>query len=373
MSKGECVGQKAAIRLALAERNAGLDAFRTMLLLCLLGGGVAIVGFGARSLEPMIGMAIEATLPLAGFLLGSRLSSRSDGSPRMLLTIWKASVRIMPVHGVGMLILMTLAMRTGMPIPGGGIHLGLVGTLLGSRRDDLAWAWPVAVVWWGHVVLAVLSEVLRWIPWARVRYRNVWLSGWLLVVVVPVLRETSWRLMPLEATDLVHGAVWRLDSVAWGVVVYGILRRFPELGSARAIGMAGAVGLTGFGMAGLGVAAIPNWSVHKTLLGVVQCATAISTSLLLPWCLVWRVPWDVRTRPWLELASRMSYPVFISFIVVFQAGGRKVSGLLGAGAIQRSLSALLLSVGVAWVVAVFVQPVLNRLLLGQARKVRGDG
>lgn len=368
----ECTGQKAAIGLASEERNAGLDAFRVLLLLLLLGGGVAIVGLGVKSLEPMVGMVLEASLPLAGFLLASRLSARSDGSPRTLFTLWKAYVRIMPVYGFGLLSLMTLAMKAGVPIQGGGVHLGLVGTLLGSRQDDLVLAWPVAVVWWGHVALAVLSQVLRWIPWARVGHRNVWLSGWLVVLVVPVLREVAWRVMPLGTADLVHGTVWRLDSVAWGLVAYGILRRFPELGSRRTILLSGVIGATGVGVAGLSVGAISDWSGQKSLLGLVQCATAISISAMLPWLLVWRVPWEARTRPWLELVSRMSYPVFVSFILVFQAGGGKASGWFGAGALQRAMSACLLSLGIAWIIAAFVQPVLNRLLLGQARKVRRD-
>lgn len=372
MSEMEYMSQKAAIGLASEERNAGLDAFRVFLLICLLGGGVGIVGFGVRSLEPMVGMVMEASLPLAGFILASRLSARSDGSPQTLFTIWKAYVRIMPVYGLGLLSLMTLAMRLGMPMQGGVLHLGFAGTLFGSRQDDLAGAWSVAVVWWGHVVLCVLSQVLCWIPWARVGHRNVWLAGWIVALVVPVLREVASRVMPLETVDLVHGAVWRLDSVGWGVVVYGILRRFRVVGSLRMIRVSAVVGLTGLWMVAVRLAAASDWSGQNSLLGLLQSATAISISLMLPWWLVWRVPCEVRTRPWLELLSRMAYPVFVSFLVVFQAGGGKASVWLGAGPLQRALLAGLLSMGIGWVIGGFVQPVLNQLLMGQSRRFRRD-
>lgn len=364
------MGQKAALGLASGERNAGLDAFRVSLLICLMAGGVGVVGFGWRALEPMVGMVMEASFPLAGFLLASRLSARSDGSPQMFFTIWKAYVRIMPVYGLGLLSLMTLALKAGTPIQGGLIHLGMGGALLGSRQDDLVWAWAVPVVWWGHVVLAVLSQVLRWIPWARVGHRNVWVAGWVVALGVSLIREVAWRVMPLDAADLVHGAVWRLDSVAWGVVMYGILRRFPEWGSHRSIRWFGMAGMMGLGMSGVSLVAISDWSGQRSLLGLLHCALAISIALILPWLLVWRVPGELRTRPWLELGSRMSYPVFASFIGVCQAGGGKALGWFAAGPLQRSLLACLVSVGLAWIMAGFVQPVLNQLLLGQARKFR---
>jgi hypothetical protein len=364
-----CIGQRAAIGLASGQRVPGLDAWRALLLICLFGSGVGAVGLRIQSLEAFVGMVFEASLPLAGFLLASRLSARSDGSPQAAFTLWKAYIRNLPVYGVGLLCVMTLSLKAGVQIQGGGILLLFGGTMIRSRADDLVWAWPVAVVWWGHVVLVGLSAMLRWIPWARTGHRNVWVAGWALVVVLPIAREIMRRLSPLEAADFIHGSVWRLDAMAWGVGVYGILRNVPSVGSRGVIALLGVVGLAGAVGVGLISAGVREWSGKDALLGVVQCGSPMSLSLVLPWLLVWRVPWEVRSRPWLELVARMSYPSFIFFIVVFNGGGGKGLAWIGSNPFQRSAVAGVVSVAAAWAIAAFVQPVLNRLLLGQARRV----
>ena len=181
----------------MADVVAAADARRspTATTLAVLGGAIAVVGFGATQSPAAIPAGLALTYLAASDLLTRRISLRLLGFASIVVTL--AIVAEATVHGTPAQLVrefVTVASLVGVLTVGwrltSGVAFGDV-LLLGFAALVPAWVAPIAVVW---MIAGTVTALALVVIWRRLRRTDMiestlalgpaLLAGWLLGVAV---------------------------------------------------------------------------------------------------------------------------------------------------------------------------------------------
>lgn len=302
------------------RRVQGLDVLRAAAIVGVLVMHFSLREMTSRGLAPlpitsMLGyFGVELFFVLSGFLIGGILVDVADGQPGLRdwrIFMQRRWMRTLPLYFLWLAVLLVTE-----PPAADGTHMAM---LYASFTQNLAWpmpqgwfsvSWSLSTEEWFYLLFSAVLLAL-----AAFRVRGAVPLACALFVVLPL--AARYLCVPAGApfdTGMRQVALFRLDAIAYGVLVAWLHARWPDMlkSQKRALFLAGCVLLLAPGDV---LALIGERELFRPLAPVLLSLTSIGFALWIPAFLDLRIP-----APWLAAVVRRlsdwSYCLYVIHLTV---------------------------------------------------------
>jgi peptidoglycan/LPS O-acetylase OafA/YrhL len=301
-----------------STRNLGLDVARSLAILLVLLShyGVFICRWIGIAVPPRLagigGFGVELFFALSGFLIGRLLLEIAGTRPtfrQLVIFMARRWMRTLPLYYLWLLVLL-LYMHPAGRLAHAATYATMSQNLFWPMPDDnwFAVSWSLTIEEWFYLLFGGFSVASA----ALLRSRNaIWVPIFIFLVVPPALRWLAPDSFDLSR-ELRAIVVYRLDAIAWGVVIADLTLRDSVLVRHKRILFCVGLALT-TGLWGNVITLPPHW--FRTFLFDLL---PLGFALCLPAAALLHTAWR-----WFAALARTlsahSYALYLMHFSIFQA------------------------------------------------------